>query len=88
LGRKEEIAEYMAKYAVSYYEKNKEEILIRVSNYKKTIKKETAKTKLEWRLANPGKYAGYCAKRRAIKLKATLHGLPNWIGLKFRNFMI
>lgn len=43
--------------------------------YKSEHKEEIAFKKFQWRKSKPGKYAGYCAKRRATKLQAT----PNWL---------
>jgi 5-methylcytosine-specific restriction endonuclease McrA len=51
---------YAAIYGMTYKSENKEELAIK---------------KLEWRKSKPGLYAGYCAKRRAKKLKAT----PPWL---------
>jgi len=65
------IAEYMVHYNAVNYERDGEKIRARTSRWKSEHKKEVAIQKLNWRLANPGKYAAYCAKRRAKKLKAT-----------------
>lgn len=75
LRNKEKISEYMVAYQAVRYEKNKEKLLKQSRSYKNLHKREVALKKLQWRKNNPGKYAAYCAKRRAQKALAT----PPWL---------
>jgi hypothetical protein len=72
---KEEIAKYMIIYHSINYVKNKKKILDKINNYKKKNKEKVATIKREWRKANPGKYASYCAKRRSARFLAS----PAWL---------
>jgi hypothetical protein len=48
-----------------------------VRDWKRNNREKVAAEKLAYRLANPGQWAAYCAKRRAIKRNAT----PPWADL-------
>jgi hypothetical protein len=69
------IAVDLAKRYRENIKKRKEYAAVYGAIYKKEHKEEIAVKKREWRLTNPGKYAAYCAKRRAKKLLAT----PKWL---------
>lgn len=75
LENKDKIAKYMTEYHVHYHEDNRENILAKRKMYRDSHKEEVAADKLKWRKSRPGKYAAYCAKRRAQKALAS----PPWL---------
>ena len=67
----EDYKKYQKKYQKEFYLKNKDKIKERDKLYRLNNKDKVRKTKRLSRLKNPSLIKYHCAKRRAMKLKAT-----------------